>query len=192
MSGGAALSARTLASQASVKKRSIGEAVPNVPIRLYGISLSVRNGSAMIRLQTQRFGVIERPEETVLTFPGGIFGFELHRDWLLLSDREHGSLYWLQSVEQIDLSLVAVDPREFVSDYTLHVRRSQLDQVWSSSEPLTVLAVVTQYDDRLVMNLRNPIVVNPQNRTGRQVVVSDNRPIRYELSAQPVPLKKIA
>ena len=138
----------------------------------------------MIRLHTHRFGSIDRTEDAILRFPGGIFGFELSRRWLLLGDRAHGSLYWLQSVDQADLSLSVVDPREFVSGYRLSLSRAQLDQVWSDQEPLVVLSVLTQVADQLVLNLRKPIVINPALGSGRQVVALDDQPIQYELPAQ--------
>jgi flagellar assembly factor FliW len=146
----------------------------------------------MIKLATQRFGPVERSEDDLIVFPGGVFGFELHQQWLLLGDREHGGLYWLQNVEQDDLSLAVVDPREFVADYALQTRRSQLNSIWRGVEPLIVLAVLTEYERTLCLNLRNPFVVNPQNRLGRQVVASDDRPLQYALPEQVLPLRKSA
>ena len=145
-----------------------------------------------MQIQTQRFGTVERPEDTTISFPGGIFGFELERSWVLLADSEDGSLYWLQSVEQTDLSFSVVDPREFVDDYALKVRPSQLAQLWRTDEPLIVLSVLTYYEEALILNLRNPILINPEMGAGRQVVASDDMPIRYELPAQIASLKKSA
>ena len=146
----------------------------------------------MITIPTQRFGTVTRPVEEVLTFPVGIFGFELQMRWLLLGDREHGGLYWLQNVERPDLSLGVVDPREFVLNYSLHVDRAQLGSVWNGTEQLIVLCVLTEYDGSLCLNLRNPIVINPTTRLGRQVVATDESPLRHALSEQPLPLKKAA
>jgi len=146
----------------------------------------------MIRVPTQRFGIVERETTDVITFPSGIFGFELQLQWLLLGDREHGALYWLQNVEQPDLSLSVVDPREFVGGYSLHVKRSQLSSIWNGTEPLLVFSVLTEYELQICLNLRNPIVINPYTRVGRQVVVCDDRPIRHVLSAQPLCLKQSA
>lgn len=143
-------------------------------------------------IHTQRFGTIEHSKDAAINFPGGIFGFELHRAWLLLGDSEHGSLYWLQSVEQTDLSFPVVDPREFIADYELRVERGQLDHVYSEGESLMVLSVLTQYDDHLVLNLRNPIVINPKFSSGRQVVASDNQPIHYRLLGASDSLKQTA
>jgi flagellar assembly factor FliW len=146
----------------------------------------------MISVPTQRFGVVERPTADVITFPSGIYGFELQLRWLMLGDREHGGLYWLQNVEDPELSLSVVDPREFVSDYSLHVRRDQLCSILSDSEQLIVVCVLTEYERKLCLNLRNPIVVNPQTRVGRQVVALDDRPLQFPLPEQPFPLRHSA
>lgn len=146
----------------------------------------------MIHLHTQRFGTISRPEESVLEFPGGIYGFEMSRRWVLLRDREHGALYWLQNVDDPTLSLSVVDPREFVADYILKANRSQLDSVWSESEPLVVLAILSQQGNKLVLNLRNPILVNPHQSTGRQIVASSDWSSHHELAAGSSELRRTA
>lgn len=146
----------------------------------------------MISVPTQRFGSIERSTTDVLTFPSGIFGFELNMRWLLMGDRRHGTLYWLQNVEDTDLSFPVVEPREFVKGYTLQVNRRQLASFWSGTEQLTVLSVLTEYDQKLCLNLRNPIVINPQNMVGGQILSSDNQSLRYALPAQSLRARKSA
>ena len=146
----------------------------------------------MIRISTQRFGTVQRDENELIHFPCGIFGFELHRDWLLLGDREHGALHWLQSIEESELALAVVDPREFLADYSLHANRTSLVNLWNGTEPLIVLSVLTEYQQRLCLDLRNPIVINAGRRSGRQIVCTDNRPLQYTLPEQPVPLRQSA
>ncbi len=171
--------------------RTIGEDVVVMPMeRAQGAFF--RCGKTMITIRTQRFGIVNRPTEEVLTFPGGIFGFELQLRWLLLGDREHGGLYWLQNVEQSDLSLSMVDPREFLPDYSLHLKRGQLNSIWNGTEQLVVLSVLTEYDGELCLNLRNPVVINPATRIGRQVVTTDSRSPQHVLASQSLPLRKSA
>lgn len=146
----------------------------------------------MISVPTQRFGTVTRANSDVITFPAGIFGFELNLRWLLLGDRSHGGLYWLQNVEDSSLSLPITDPRELVQGYALHVRRRQLTSIWRNTEPLIVMSVLTEYEGELCLNLRNPIAINPQRQIGAQVVASDQQPLQYPLSAQSLPLRKSA
>ena len=146
----------------------------------------------MISLHTQRFGCIERPDDAVLQFPGGVFGFELCRRWLLLSDQAHGALFWLQSIDQQELSFSVVDPREFVTDYSLNLMSGQLDQIYTQGEPLVVLSVLTRLGERLVLNLKNPILINPRLSVGRQVSASSEQPIQFDLPLHVASTKQIA
>jgi flagellar assembly factor FliW len=44
----------------------------------------------------------------------------------------------------------------------------------------------------LTLNLKAPIVINLEGRTGRQVVASGELPLQYELTSARPPLKKSA
>ena len=110
----------------------------------------------------------------------------------MLGDREHGGLFWLQSVDDPDLAVAVVDPREFVSNYVLHVGRGQLDTIWNGTEQLIVASVLTEYEHRLCLNLRHPIVIGPISRLGRQVIAAGEQPLRYVLPEQSAPLQKSA
>ena len=146
----------------------------------------------MISLSTPRFGDLKREENELLHFPCGIFGFELHRQWLLLGDREHGALYWLQNVEDTDLCLAVVEPREFLPDYRLCVQPGAMATLSETGEPLVVLSVLTEYQQQLCLNLRQPVVLHPLRRVGLQVECTDEQPLQYALPAQPAPLRQSA
>lgn len=146
----------------------------------------------MISVSTQRFGTVQREESELITFPGGILGFELQQNWLLLGDREHGGLYWLQNVDDPDLSVAVVDPREFREGYALHAGRGQLESIWNWTEQLIVVSVLTEYEHRLCLNLRHPIVINPATCLGCQVTAADDQPLQYVLSEQSLPLRESA
>lgn len=146
----------------------------------------------MIRLHSQQFGLVERPDSELLQFPGGVFGFEQCRRWLLLSDAAHGALYWLQSIDQPEIALAVLDPREFVHDYSLQAAAAQLPSWLNVDEPSVVLAVMTRMGDRLQLNLKNPIIVQPERRLGRQIVASGEQATQVDLPAYPASLKQSA
>jgi flagellar assembly factor FliW len=52
--------------------------------------------------------------------------------------------------------------------------------------------VVGKTDTTLTLNLKAPIVINLEARTGRQVVASGDLPLRYELTCGRPPLRKSA
>jgi flagellar assembly factor FliW len=55
-----------------------------------------------------------------------------------------------------------------------------------------VVVVVGQSGTGLTLNLKAPIVINLEARTGRQVVASGDLPLQYELSHERPSLKKSA
>ena len=55
-----------------------------------------------------------------------------------------------------------------------------------------VVVVVGKTDTTLTLNLKAPIVINLEARTGRQVVASGDLPLQYELSCGRPPLRKSA
>jgi len=55
-----------------------------------------------------------------------------------------------------------------------------------------VVVVVGKTDTTLTLNLKAPIVINLEARTGRQVVASGDLPLQYELTCGRPPLRKSA
>jgi flagellar assembly factor FliW len=146
-----------------------------------------------MRIATSRFGTIERADEDVIVFPSGLFGFEQDRRWLLLGDERHGALFWLQSVDHPQISLAVVSPAEFVADYRLRLSKFHWEPLQADDHRrVVVLTVLGCHPSRVSLNLRNPILINPDARLGRQVVTRDEESTQFVLACQPASLKKSA
>lgn len=146
-----------------------------------------------MRINTSRFGRIEVDAADVLTFPSGLPGLEDCRDWALLADSDNDALGWLQSVSRGDVALAVVSPRRFVPDYQVRIPRSELSPLaLTDMRQAQVVVVVGKTGTGLTLNLKAPIVINLEARTGRQVVASGEQPLQYELATHRPPLKKSA
>lgn len=146
-----------------------------------------------MRINTSRFGRIEVDAADVLTFPSGLPGLEDCRDWALLADSDNDALGWLQSVTRGDVALAVVSPRRFVPDYQVRIPRSELSPLaLTDMRQAQVVVVVGKTGTGLTLNLKAPIVINLEARTGRQVVASGEQPLQYELATHRPPLKKSA
>jgi flagellar assembly factor FliW len=146
-----------------------------------------------MRINTIRFGRIEVDAADVLHFPSGLPGLEDCREWALLADSENDALGWLQSVNRGDVALAVVSPRRFVPDYQVRIPRSELQPLaLADMRQAQVVVVVGKTGTNLTLNLKAPIVINLETRTGRQVVASGELPMQYELSTNRPPLKKSA
>jgi len=146
-----------------------------------------------MRITTIRFGRIDVDPADVLHFPSGLPGLEDCRDWVLLADADNDALGWLQSTTRGDVALAVVSPRRFVPDYQVRIPRSELTPLaLADMRQAQVVVIVGKTATGLTLNLKAPIVINLEARTGRQVVASGDLPLQYELSHERPALKKSA
>ena len=146
-----------------------------------------------MRINTSRFGRIDVAAGDVIRFPSGLPGLEDCREWALLADATNDALGWLQSTSRGDVALAVVSPRRFVPDYQVRIPRSELTPLdISDIRQAQIVVVVGTTGTALTLNLKAPIVINLEGRTGRQVVASGELPLQYELTSARPPLKKSA
>ncbi|MCK4660494.1 MAG: flagellar assembly protein FliW [Phycisphaerae bacterium] len=127
-------------------------------------------------LETSRFGQLEVDDQRLITFPEGILGFPKTKVYALVQTGENSGFYWLQAVDRADLAFVVCDPRLFVADYRVPIRREEM-RVLGVKAPsdAQVFVIVNKVDELLTGNLQGPLVVNVTTREGKQLVLSDKR-----------------
>jgi flagellar assembly factor FliW len=146
-----------------------------------------------MRINTTRFGRIDVDVADVLMFPSGLPGLEDCREWALLADSTNDALGWLQSTSRGDIAMAVVSPRRFVPEYQVRIPRSELTPLAIADiRQAQVVVVVGHNGTSLTLNLKAPIVINLEARTGRQVVASGELPMQFELSPTQPTLKKSA
>lgn len=146
-----------------------------------------------MRINTSRFGRIDVDAGDIIQFPSGLPGLEDCREWALLADSTNDALGWLQCTTRGDMALAVVSPRRFVPDYQVRIPRSELTPLAISDiSQAQVVVVVGKTDTTLTLNLKAPIVINLEARTGRQVVASGDHPLQYQLTRGRPPLRKSA
>ena len=130
-----------------------------------------------MKVATKAYGLIEVDERQKLIFPEGLYGFETLKDYLLI-DAERQPFYWLQSVDVEDVAFVLVNPFLFRPDYEVNISNEELAEIdIHSPEKALIFSIVTIPPDGSPMtaNLQGPLVINRDNRTGKQAVLSDSR-----------------
>ena len=143
-------------------------------------------------LYTTRFGTLRIEGEDVIRFPEGLLGLRDCHNWVLLADAENDTLGWLQSTSRPDIAMAVVSPRCFVPTYQLRLAKSELAPLnLGEVSQSQVLVIVGKNDRALTLNSKPPLVINLQERTGRQVIASGDLPIQYELQLS-TGLKKTA
>ncbi len=127
-------------------------------------------------IETSRFGQLEVDEDRLLTFDDGILGFPDQHRYALIQTGEGSGFYWLQAIDTADLAFVVCDPRLFVADYQVPVKLEDLQTIdLTDPAEAQVFIIVNKVTDLLTGNFQGPLVINVENRRGRQLVLSDKR-----------------
>ncbi|MHC4220557.1 MAG: flagellar assembly protein FliW [Planctomycetota bacterium] len=115
-------------------------------------------------------------EDRLITFSAGLLGFSAYKTFALLKPDENGAFLWLQSLEAPELAFVVTDPALWIADFQVPIRREQMEQLaLESVEAAEVFVIVNRYGEALTANLQGPLILNPQNRRGVQLVLADKR-----------------
>ncbi|MBV9880274.1 MAG: flagellar assembly protein FliW [Gemmatirosa sp.] len=115
--------------------------------------------------------------DELLTLPAGLYGFEAHRAFVLVS-AGRDNLWWLQSMERPELVFLLADPFKFFAGYEIDVPDADLAALGVAPDTIPlVLVIVTLPAGRAespTANLRAPLLVDPTRRVARQVVLADD------------------
>lgn len=149
-----------------------------------------------MEIATTRFGTLNVDDDRVINFPKGLLGFPDHSRFALIQTGEENYFFWLQSVDEPNLAFVVTDPSIFFKDYEVPIKgETQSELALEDAAHAQVFVICNKVEDWLTGNLLGPIVVNAQNRTAHQVVLTDKkwttRQPLMRLQAQ-VPLAKSA
>jgi flagellar assembly factor FliW len=125
-----------------------------------------------MKIQTKPFGETEIGERQIVNFPHGLFGFQdLHRFALL--DAAQPPFYWLQSLDQVQIAFVLIDPLFFRPDYNPDVDPAELEEIGiHEGDDALVFAIVTIPQDsrRMTANLQGPLIINRETHAARQLI----------------------
>jgi flagellar assembly factor FliW len=119
----------------------------------------------------------------VVRFASGIPGFEACRGFVLVAAPVDG-LQYLTSVEGPPSSFLVVDPRRVQAGYRCQLSDADRHALRAAEDDtLLWLAIVSvEADGSVVANLRAPIVINPAQMLGQQVIPFESLyPLRHVL-----------
>lgn len=123
---------------------------------------------------TRHFGKITVKDEDIIDFPEGIPGFEDTKKFVLLDNGDKTSPFrWLQGVDNPQLTFVLIDPRYFRPDYVVDVNDADVEilDIKDVGKVLVFAVVVIPEDiSKMTANLKAPVLINMENRKGKQVV----------------------
>lgn len=129
-------------------------------------------------VETKCFGTVEIDDSKIITFEGGILGFENYQKYTLIYDsvKNKKTIMWLQSVEEKSLALPVIDPMIVDDKYSPVVEDSLLDAIGGVDENnMLILTVLTVPSDitKMTVNLKAPVVINTDTCKGVQLVAEN-------------------
>jgi len=128
-------------------------------------------------IKTKYFDEIEVTDEEKIHFPEPIPGFEDQFNYVIVQFYEDSdSLLCLQSVENPDLALVLINPNCVMDKYTPVLSHEDKTALQADKDtPLAYYAISVVHDDwkDSTINLKCPVVVNPEKMLGRQIIMED-------------------
>jgi len=128
-----------------------------------------------MKVDTKAYGQIEVDEKQKIKIPQGLFGFEGYTDFILM-DAEQQPFFWLQSINEVDIAFILINPFLFRPDYEVNVGNDELAEIEiTSPENALIFSIVTIPQDGgpMTANLQGPLIINKEKMTGMQAILTD-------------------
>jgi len=140
-----------------------------------------------MKITTKEFGDIQIKNDDIIKFTRSIFGFEGSDSYVILNDLPDDDIMYLQSIENPDLHFVIVDPYAILPNYHPELSDDDILALNTNKDEIInlkymLIAVITEELENSIVNLKNPIVINPNTRHAIQAVLQNqDYPLRYPL-----------
>jgi len=134
-----------------------------------------------LKLTTTNFGEIDIDESALINFEEGIPGFENVRRFALLQDDEM-IVDWLQGIDE-DIAFPVINPFAVKEDYEFKIPEGDINKLKiDRHEDILIYSIVVIPEDikDIRTNLQAPIIINAKEKLGKQIILDDRYPLRYE------------
>lgn len=148
-----------------------------------------------MEIETRDLGRVEIDESEIIKFPQGIPGFIDKYNYVLLNFDKDSPFVVLQSVDEVNLAFITINPWLIVNDYSLDLSDSILKLLdIKDKEDVTVLVLVTIRDsyENMTLNLSAPLVINVKTKLAKQFINENDYPLRYKVFPQGFKQEQVA
>lgn len=126
-------------------------------------------------------------EEECIHFKDGLFGFEQYKKYVPFPVQEDSDvMLYLQSVENLNLSFVLMNPFYLDPDYAPKLSEHDMQSIGAEKEDIIsyyVICVMKERPTDCTVNLKCPIIVNSVTREAKQVILEEGEyQFRHRLS----------
>ncbi|RCW53345.1 MULTISPECIES: flagellar assembly protein FliW [Halanaerobium] len=146
-----------------------------------------------MEIMTRDFGRLEIAESDIIIFKSGLPGFENLEEFVLLPLGEESPFIVMQSVDNPDIAFVTVEPGNLIQNYEFEISdKTEKELEIKKVSDVLILNIITLKNEikKSTANLSAPIVINIEDKLGKQVILDDSRyQVRYKIFA---PVEEVA
>lgn len=132
----------------------------------------------MSKVQTSRFGEITIEDKDIINIAEGLFGFESLTKFFIVDPEDNTFILWLQSAKNPNIAFPIIEPQVFYPMFEKKFIAPDLKSLEIQEiKEAKYYSIVTIPKDLTLMsaNLKAPILINPKNQKGRQIVLQDSK-----------------
>ncbi len=136
----------------------------------------------LMKIDLERFGLKDVPvdPDTVFTFAEGLAGFPDCRQFKIFHEEGKATVFWLQSLDDADLSFPIVPPQSLDLEYQIELSDADCALLGLESADDASVGLIVYRNEAaggtIAANTRSPIILNARNRRGMQKVLQDVHP----------------
>ena len=146
-----------------------------------------------MELLTRQFGGIQFQAAEVLVFETGLLYSPDDRQWLLVADSSHSSLFWLQCISNCDVAIPITPANRFIEEYRFELSAAEKQRLaFKSDDKLAVFVPLSQRQAEVVIDLHLPIIIDDQSGRGLQLRNERYQPLQRLMSEPSSPLRQSA
>ena len=130
-----------------------------------------------ITVETSRFGSLQIEETQILTSYGDLMGLEGLRYFTLVDEPSTRPFRWLQSVDHPWIALPILSTKDLIFEYDIQITPEDIQPIELCSvddADIFIVATIPQVILHSHVNLRAPILLNPEKQLIRQVDLVDS------------------
>lgn len=136
-------------------------------------------------LSAQEIQSTKTDPKNVIRFEDGIYGFENVKDYVLLQEEKTATIWSLQAAYCDYPVLYVINPFLIAKNYNPDISKEDFEKLGRPEEKdlcILAVAVIKKDLEKSVINLKSPIVINADQKIGRQIISEDSQyPVRYPL-----------
>ena len=118
--------------------------------------------------------------DTLFTFPNGMAGFERCKRFKLFHEEGGGTVFWLQSVDDAEVSFPVVVPEKIDIEYEIELNDEDCALIGLESVADVAIVVVVYRSEaeggKIAANTRSPVILNLKTRKGMQKILQEVHP----------------